>query len=424
MSLAIDDLKSFLDHSPTAWHAAKEMGMRLAMHDFIPLNEEERWDLKKGKKYFVIRDGAFVAFQLPRASLQKTLILASHTDSPALKIKPCPLTQKENMTFISSEVYGAPLLSSWLNRDLCIAGKVALESHEGKIEEHLVHLSDLHLSIPQLAIHLDREVNEKGLLLNKQEHLKALIGIDLEKDFSLEKLLRKVQPCRRLLSHDLYLVPSQSAQWLGTDRSLISSYRIDNLASAHASITAMAIANATSDDVMPIVFSANHEEIGSRTEQGAHGTFLSDVLGRIYTYYDIDEEDRMRVLRKSLCVSLDMAHGYHPCYEARFEPNHRPLLGKGVVIKYNAESKYATSGFGAAQIKSYCQSTNIGHQEFVARSDMGCGSTIGPIIAQKLGVGTVDIGIPQLSMHSAREIMAASDFEDLCKLLTHMIKNG
>ena len=421
MSLAIDDLKSFLDGSPTSYHAVVQMGNRLALHDYIPLHENEKWHLEMGKKYFVARGGAFLAFRMPSQKIDQCTIIGAHTDSPALKIKPNPEIFKDNMTFLSTEVYGGPLLSSWLNRDLCIAGRIVVQNKDGGIEEHLVHIDDALVSIPQLAIHLDRDVNDKGLFINKQEHLKALVGLDLPKEKVLESLLKRSKSFHTLLSFDLMLVPIEPSRYIGANSELISSYRIDNLVSAHAAITAMGVSNHSPATTLQIASFWDHEEIGSKTSEGAYGSLLQDVMTRIFSQSNLSIEDVAIVKSKSICVSVDMAHAFNPNYESKYDANHKPLLGKGITIKYNADHKYATNGPTAAFIIKHCQDLRIPYQSFTVRSDMSCGSTIGPITEHSLGIKTVDIGCPQLSMHSIREVISTQDYADLCLLLKNIL---
>ncbi|MBM3207492.1 MAG: M18 family aminopeptidase [Chlamydiae bacterium] len=421
MSLAIEDLKNFLDHSPTSWHAVKEMGNRLALHDFIPLKESEPWHLEKGKKYFVSRNGAFLSFCLPSQEIDKSLIMASHTDSPGFKLKPNPETIKEGLSLLSAEVYGGPLITSWLNRDLAIAGKVMVSTKDGNIEEKLIFADDCILCIPQLAIHMDRESNDKGPVLNKQDHLKAILGLTTEK--CLESLLRRYLSFQTLLSYDLFLVPVEHSRYLGINNEFISSYRIDNLVSSHASIVALGNNPHPSKYTLQICISWDHEEIGSKSTEGAYSTFLEDVLSRIYSFYNLSEEQKGIIKSKSTCLSIDMAHAYNPNYENKYEPNHKPHLGKGITIKFNADHKYATNSSSAAFVVKACNDLNMNHQKFVVRSDMNCGSTVGPITAHKMGISTVDIGVPQLSMHSCRELICIKDYEDLCIFLSYLIKN-
>ncbi len=412
----LQDLKAFLDTSPTSYHAAMQLEERFLGKDFIPLSEKDKWSLEKGKSYFVRKEGALCAFTLPLKAPLKATILASHTDSPALKLKPSPQIQKENMSLFGVEVYGAPLLSSWLNRDLAIAGKIVMINNEGSLEEKTIFLDDAPLIIPQLAIHLDREVNEKGLILNKQEHLSPLFS--LNKDLDLEALIRRSYPFKTLLGFDLFLVPLEESRFIGADSEMLASYRIDNLLSAHAAAAALAKAKNEKSQTLQIAFFSDHEEIGSKTKEGAASPFLEEVLKRILPLYSLSEEDFFRLKAESLCVSIDMAHALHPNHTAKHDPQHKPLLGKGIVLKYNADHKYATTALSASKIMLLCKHLAIPYQQFTVKSDIPCGSTIGPVIASTLGIPTVDIGCPQLSMHSIREITACQDYIDMVALLT------
>lgn len=426
MSHILTDFKAFLDASPTSWHAVKEIGNRLAVRDFIPLNEEDKWELEPGKKYFVTRGGALCGFCVPKKRPEKALILASHTDSPALKLKPMPGFQKQNMAQFGVEVYGAPLLSSWLNRDLVLAGRIVITDTHDKPEQRLVCLDDAILFIPQLAIHLDREVNEKGLILNKEEHLCPIVGLGENFNLpleALEKLLRRHVSFHRLLSFDLFLVPYEQSRFVGFENEMIASYRIDNLAGAHACLSALGWIEKPSAEMLQMAFFWDNEEIGSRTKDGAASPFLNDTLKRIAFSLQLDPEELMMMKNRSLCVSIDMVHALNPNYPKKHDEHHAPLLGKGIVLKYNADGKYASNALSAAVIVHAAQVLNLNCQSYVCRSDMPCGSTVGPIIAAETGINTVDIGCPQLSMHSIREAMAAQDYLDLVRLLRHLLQD-
>ena len=329
MSHILTDFKAFLDDSPTSWHAVKEIGNRLAIREFVPLNEEEKWHLERGKKYFIERGGALCAFCIPESKPKQAIILAAHTDSPALKLKPQPGFLKENMTQFGVEVYGAPLLSSWLNRDLTLAGRVVVTNGSGEPEERLVFLDDTTLIIPQLAIHLDREVNEKGLQINKQEHLCPIVGLNEESQSpfdALEKLLRRHLSYHSLLSFELFLVPQEQAHFAGMENELLSSYRIDNLTGVHAALSAMGITKKPSKHVLQMALFWDNEEVGSRSKDGAGSPFLNDVLQRIGYSLEIDPEEVHILKSNSLCVSIDMAHALNPNIPKNMIPQHAPLL--------------------------------------------------------------------------------------------------
>ncbi len=426
MSHLIEDFRAFVDNSPTSWHAVEEMGNRLAILDFIPLSESEKWSLEPGKSYFVIRDGSLCGFSLPKQKPKKAALIATHTDSPALKIKPLPEIQKENMTLLGVETYGSPILASWLGRDLGIAGRVVTVDADQNLSEKMVFIDDAPLYIPFLAPHLDRESHEKGLLLNKQDHLIPIATLSDEgfKKGYLEMLLRRQFSFHTLLSFDLFLVPLESSKFIGGSNEMIASYRLDNLASAHAALVALGNPKKTASALLQMALFYDHEEIGSRTETGAESPFFSEILDRIALSYKMDKEELYLLKHNALCLSVDMAQAFNPNYKERYDPEHHALVGKGVVIKYHAGKKYVSHAQGAAAVILLCQKLNLNYQSYVNRSDIGSGSTVGPIFAAQQGITTVDIGCPQLSMHATREVMACQDYYDLCTLLTQFLQDS
>ncbi len=410
----IEDLRDFLDSSPTAWHAVQKLTHRLESLQVKLLDETKKWKLEKGKQYCVQRGGSLCLFTLPKKPPQRMTILGAHTDSPALKLKPNPEIMTDSIHLFETEVYGAPLLSSWLNRDLAIAGRIVTDN----AQEHLVFLDQTPLFIPQLALHLDREVNDKGALVDKQDHLKPILSLK-GKEPLLESLLKKHVKFKELLAFDLFLVPIEKARLLGLSGEMIASYRLDNLVSAHACVTAFAQAKPT--DHLQVVALWDGEEIGSRTAEGAASPFMEDIFKRISAFYEMSEEDFICMKNNSLCVSIDVAHAYNPNFSKKYDPQHRLLPGHGIALKYNSDKKYATDAKTAAPIIAACKKLKLKMQSFSSRSDIPSGSTIGPIFAHSLGIPTVDIGSPIFSMHSAREVMAIQDHLDLCHLLTHLL---
>lgn len=424
MQHLIEDFRSFIHSSPTSWHAAQEMGNRLATLDFIPLNENEKWDLEPGKSYFVVRGGSLCGFSLPKKAPKRAAIITAHTDSPALKIKPLPEMHKENMVMLGVDIYGGPILASWMGRDLGIAGKVVTMNADHVLEEKLVFIDDAPLYIPFLAIHLDREVNEKGLLLNKQEHLVALATLT-EEGFQksyLETLLRRQFSFHTLVSFDLFLVPLEPSKFIGGSSEMLASYRIDNLTSAHAGLVALGRAKKTLPDQLQIAIFYDHEEIGSGTEVGAESPFFSEVFSRICNSFKLSQEEQYVLNHHSFCISADMAHAFNPNYPSRYDAEHKVLLGKGIVIKYNANMRFITHAESASKVIQLCKKLQLNFQSYVNRSDIPSGTTIGPAFAKKMGINTVDIGCPQLSMHAAREVMACRDYYDMCTLLTRFLQ--
>lgn len=416
----IDDLVHFIQHSPTPWHAAGSTNERLSSVDFTPLEEGEPWKLKKGERYFVQREGSICAFSIPKTTPTRLRVLGAHTDSPGLKLKPNPEVQTGPFHQLLVEVYGGPLLSSWLNRDLAIAGRIIVETSQGKIEEKLLFLDEVPLIIPQIAIHLDREVNDKGLLIDKQEQLRPILTLNPTEKPQLEPLLKQYVNFKHLLSFDLFLVPLEAPRFLGPRGEMLASYRLDNLSSSHACITAMASAKIGSTLQLMMLWDA--EEIGSRSAEGAASPFALDVLKRIQHFYGMNEEEWHCFKASSLCVSVDVSHAYNPNYTKKYDLNHQSIPGQGVVIKYNSDKKYATDAKTAAAVISACKQLKLSYQSFASRSDMPSGSTIGPIFASGMGIPTVDIGTALLSMHSIREVISTQDHLDLCTLLTHLLE--
>lgn len=423
MTHLLDDLSDFLAHSPTSWHAAIEMSNRLASLDFIPLYPEEKWKLEKGKKYFSIQDGSIAAFALPEHRLERMSIAAAHTDSPALKLKPHPVIEKKNMVQLGVEVYGAPILPTWMNRDLAIAGRVVVSREDGEIEELLVFLDDAPVIIPTLAPHLDREAFRKGLELNKQDHLSAIASLKFSQDY-IEELIREQHSFLALLDFDLFLVPIESPRFIGKKGEMLASYRLDNLCSTHSGLVALGNLRNPLPDTLSFGIFWDHEEVGSSTQIGAESTFFQDIYSRICNFYQLNLEEEIILRRNSLCLSVDVSHGLNPNYENKYDPRHSPLLGEGLTIKYNADMRYTTSAKTGAFISHLCAELGLKCQKFVNRSDNMAGSTVGPIFATKLGIETVDIGIPELSMHAAREVIACQDHLDMCTLLTHFLRGG
>lgn len=420
MSKIIHDLIDFLDSCPTAWHAVADISQRLKKANFEELQENETWKIKPGGAYYVTRNGSTLgAFIVPKKAPESVRILGAHTDSPTFKLKPKPEFMKENMLMLGVEIYGGPLITSWLNRDLGIAGRIVYKDSKHKIQEALVKLDSAPVVIPQLAIHLDRNVNENGLLLNKQEQLAAIAALHnphKKQSSYLEALLHKEIPKLKLLGHDLFLYPLEKARLIGEKQEMLSSYRIDNLGGVHAILTALTSAQSDRDQLKIALFWDN-EEIGSNTAQGAGSPFLAQILERICLALSLGREDFFRLTSGGLCVSVDLTHALHPNYSDKHEPRHQVLLNSGIVIKSNAQYRYASDARTSGIIALACEQHNIPYQYFVSRNDIASGTTIGPIAAHLLGMATVDIGYPQLSMHSCRELTGCHDHEAMCKLL-------
>jgi aspartyl aminopeptidase len=424
--MLIQNLITFLNESPTAWHAVDNATQKLSDAGFEELIEANSWKILLGGKYYIKRNGSSLcAFIIPKKTPESLRLLASHTDSPTLKLKPNAEFQKENMIMLGLEVYGGPLLTSWLNRELGIAGRVFTQNKNGERQESLINLTSAPVIIPQLAIHLDRNVNEQGLILNKQEHLSALAAI-LDNPVKnegkyLENLLHTQLEFNKLLSHELYLYPLQPARLIGSNKEMIASYRIDSLASVHAALSALIHSQETSAKRIKMILFWDNEEIGSSTAQGASSPFLAHILERILLSLNMDKEEYFKLISKSLCVSIDLAHALNPNYIDKHDPQHRPLLNKGIVLKSNAQHRYASDASTSAIIIEACNQLNLPFQWFISRGDVPCGSTIGPIHSSATGMSTVDIGCAQLSMHSCREIIGCQDQLEMCQLLAKIL---
>ena len=388
----------FLDGSVTPYHTVE--GIRALLSQS-----------KAGKLKIWERGGALVAVREPQEACadSKFRVALAHTDFPTLKVTPNPDVRSAGIQTLHPEIYGSPIYTSWLDRDLGYAGILAYEMH-GKIETK-VFRSDKLVRIPQLAVHLNRSVNQDGLKVNPQTDLNALWTAREGARF-VDALQKELPEGATLLDFDVQLFDAQPAQLGGLDNEWIYSGRLDNLSSCHAVASAMACAPVPEKDILVAAF-FNNEEVGSETREGAAGNFLRSVLEEVTTGVDLND-----ALSSSLALSIDMAHAEHPNITQKHDPNRAPILGGGVVLKTNSQKRYASDVFSNARCKMICKQSNISYQTFVMRNDMPCGSTVGPAISSALGIPTVDIGEPMLSMHSIREMTAVKDHEDMIRLVS------
>jgi aspartyl aminopeptidase len=417
------DLLTFIDRSPTPFHAVQEMASTLSEKGFQELDETDAWGLASNGKYFLTRNGSsLIAFTVGSKPDNGFKIIGAHTDSPNLRLKPNAGFAKSGYLQLGVEVYGGVLLSTWTDRDLSLAGRVILGNKKKPISK-LVRFEEPLLRIPQLAIHLNRDVNKKGLLLNEQNHLPPIFSLQ-NKSSSDEILLTMISrqlKCRPadVIGLELSLYDTQPGTIAGPEGEFIYSSRLDNLASCHSALHALT-ESTQKDPAARVIAFYDHEEIGSETAQGAGSSFLKDVLERI-TLND-DRETFFRAMAKSFFISADMAHAVHPNYSDKHDSQHMPLINGGPVIKSNANQRYATDGVSSAWFEALCKKAGVPVQKFVVRSDLGCGSTIGPITAANLGIRTVDVGNPMLSMHSIREMAGAKDHELMIKAFKEYFK--
>lgn len=423
----LSDLLAFLSSSPTPFHAVAEARKRLDAVGFTLLDESEPWGersggaLKPGKYYVTSGGSNLIAFRVPDGEAKGFRLLGAHTDSPNLRLKPKPVYAQEGYLQLGVEVYGGVLLNSWLDRDLGIAGRVTVRERDGSIGTRLLKVDRPLFRVPQLAVHLDREVNDKGLVLNRQEHMAPIFGLGGADTDALAELVQKethVEPSD-VLGMDLMLHDVTPACVAGAGGEFLFSGRLDNLAMCHASISALLSCQASA--FVPLIALFDHEEIGSETMHGAGSAFLPRVLERIAG----SREAFLRMCPASFFVSADMAHAVHPNYASRHEPRHKPRLNGGPVIKVNAQQRYATDGRTAALFADICRREDVPVQHYSHRTDLPCGTTIGPIVATLLGIPTVDVGNPMLSMHSAREMCGTQDPALMVRALGRMLgENG
>ncbi|WP_347988702.1 M18 family aminopeptidase [Methylomonas sp. AM2-LC] len=411
------DLLSFIDSSPSPWHVCASIETRLQKFQFRRLYETEAWNLVKGGRYYVVRDdSSLVLFVLGKQPLLDTgfKILGAHTDSPGLRLKPNPLLHTDKLLRLALEVYGGPILATFTDRDLSLAGRVAFRNDNGGIDCRLLDFEKVLLRLPNLAIHMNRAVNEEGLKLNKQSELAAIIATYIQQqlpDTYLQDLLATTLGIRseRILSWELNVYDTQKGVFWGVDQAFYANSQLDNLASCHAGLTALLDeATLNSDNSLVCAF-FDHEEIGSESMKGAAGSFLPDVLIRIVNAVAKENDAQQRTFANSFMISADMAHAYQPNYPAAYESNHKVIVNQGPVIKTNANHRYATDCQSEAQFITYCEQAGVPYQKYAHRGDLPCGSTIGPIASAKLGIRTVDVGNPMWAMHSVRESAGVLD---------------
>lgn len=395
-----NDLRAYLDAAPSPHHAVAEAVRRLGEAGFTPLDERERWSLAPGDQRYVVRDGgSVIAFRVGTAPLADAgaRLIGTHTDSPTFRVRPHSDVTRAGYRLVGVEPYGGMLAHTWMDRDLTVAGRVVLR--DGTVQ--LVRLEGSRLRMPSLAIHLDRGVSD-GLVLDRQRHLVPVLGLDSEPDLLAQ--LGFVEG--EVVGHDLVLTDTQPAGVVGSG--WISGPRLDNLGSCHSALHALASAAAARHTQLWVA--NDHEEVGSGSAEGARGSFLEDVLVRLVAATgDTDPQAYRQAVSRSRLVSADMAHAVHPNYPERHEPHHTPELGGGPVLKHNANQSYATDATTQAWFASCAASVDVPVQHFVTRADLPCGSTIGPLTATRLGLATVDVGSPMLSMHSCRELASMDD---------------
>lgn len=416
------DLLNFIDLSPSPWHAVNTVEKQLTKAGFTALNEAHAWRLETGKSYFVTRGGAsIIAFTIGKQALADTgfRIVGAHTDSPGLRLKPHAAFGSDGLVRIGVEVYGGPILATFTDRDLSIAGRVTVRTPDGHATR-LLKFDNALMRLPNLAIHMNREVNDKGLVLNKQTGLPLLFaesedGVAADRQFLAYIAESLGVATAEILTFELNVFDTQKGTFWGANHEFIADSQLDNLASCHAAVTALLAAeNPLSTSVCALF---DHEEVGSESVAGASGSFLADIINRIAANTGLNSEDRLRALAQSFFISADMAHAYHPNHAGAYEPCHHVLVNKGPVIKTNANQRYASNADTSARFITLCERAGVPYQQYAHRTDLGCGSTIGPIVASSLGVPTVDVGSPMWAMHSIRESAGVLDHSFMAAVL-------
>ena len=416
----VNGLIDFIKSSPTPFHAVQTMVDILEQNDFKRLEESESWSISaksQAERFYVTRnDSSIIAFQLNQSLVENGMrMVGAHTDSPCLKVKPNPEIINNHYLQLGVEVYGGVLLNPWFDRDLSLAGRVSYLNKDGNIEHQLINLEKAIAVIPSLAIHLDREAN-KERSINQQDHLPPVLmklpekKADAKVDFN--KILLKIintnrhatnqSKAAKILDYELSFYDVQPPAVIGLHDDFIASARLDNLLSCYTGL--MALVNNDGGQNSLLVCN-DHEEVGSMSAAGAQGPFLKSVLQRLSD----SGESFARLIANSTMISADNAHGVHPNYADKHDANHGPKLNDGPVIKVNANQRYASNSETSALFKRLCELADVPVQSFVVRSDMACGSTIGPITASEIGVKTVDVGVPTFAMHSIRELAGRWD---------------
>jgi len=435
------ELIAFIDASPSPWHAVANAEARLQKNGYTRLEEEDRWQLAAGGRYYVVRGGAsMIAFVQGSRPIAEAgfRIVGAHTDSPGFRVKPKAALAGDGLARLAVEVYGGPILATFTDRDLSLAGRVVLRTAAGQ-QTRLLRFERPLLRLPNLAIHMNREVNEQGLKLNKQTELPLILGQLGEGagEDDAEALLRKLltdavhadgtrsdsnhADAADLLSWELAVYDVQKGCLWGANEEFIASRQLDNLASCYAALTALIATNQPAATCVTALF--DHEEVGSESAAGAGSSFITDVLARISAHAKLDEEDRQRAMARSFFISADMAHAYNPNFPNAYEPGHKVSVNGGPVIKTNSNQRYTTNAETAARFIGFCEKAGVPFQQYAHRSDLGCGSTIGPIVASQLGVASVDVGSPMWAMHSARESAGVHDHAYMIAALAAAFKS-
>lgn len=427
----VQDLLNFIDASPSPWHAVETLEKRLQHAGFSRLSESDKWTLAPAGRHYVVRDDssliAFIVGDKPPAE-KGFKIIGAHTDSPGLRVKPNAAVLFDGLIRIGVEVYGGPILATFTDRDLSLAGRISYKADDGRIVSRLLRFEEPLLRLPNLAIHMNRTVNDEGLKLNKQLELPLLLTTYAEQQLPPDYFYRLLEQAtgidkESILSWELNVYDTQKGAFWGPENEFYADSQLDNLASCHAGLNALLDESRKQTDSTLVCAFFDHEEIGSESHKGADGCFLPDVLERVAYALGQGRDDYQRALTQSFMISADMAHAYQPNFPNAYEPDHKVIVNKGPVIKVNANLRYTSESVSEAMFKDWCRQACVEWQQYSHRTDIGCGSTIGPMLSARLGIRTVDVGNPMWAMHSIRESAGVKDHHDLIKVLRCFFTN-
>ena len=421
----VQHLLDFIDASPSPWHVIKSVEAQLASFNFKKLDETLSWSLESGGRYYVVRDeSSVIIFVLGQKPLVETgfKMIGAHTDSPGLRIKPNAATGVDGLLRLGVEIYGGPILATFTDRDLSLAGRINYKDTNNNIVSSLINFDRPLLRLPNLAIHMNRMVNEEGLTLHKQNELPLILSALAQECLPqtyFSELLQEQSACEteRILSWDLAVYDTQKGAFWGAENEFYANSQLDNLASCHAALQGLLDDTVLENEATLVCAFFDHEEIGSESNKGADGSFLGDVLKRISLVTENNKEDFTRALAKSFMVSADMAHAYQPNFPLAYDPDHKVFVNKGPVIKVNANQRYSTESVSQAMFVDWCEQASVPYQKYSHRSDLACGSTIGPITSARLGIRSVDVGNPVWAMHSIRESAGVLDHGYMIKVM-------
>jgi len=426
----VQQLLDFIDASPSPWHAVATLEQQLLTQHFQRLYETDCWTLQPNQRYYVIRDdSSIIAWIMASTPLAEHgfNIVGAHTDSPGLRVKPQAINSLEGFLRVNVEVYGGPILATFADRDLSLAGRLTYKNDHGLIATTLLRFNDALVRLPNLAIHMNRGVNEDGLKFQKHAELPLILSTVVEQQLPADyftALLREQSgiATAQILGWDLAVYDTQKGTFWGANHEFYANSQLDNLASCHAAMTALLANESATAPATQLCAFFDHEEIGSESHKGAGGSFLPDILQRIAFATQTNAEDFARAMAKSFLISADMAHAYQPSFPLAYDADHKAIVNNGPVIKVNANQRYSTEGPTEALFIEWCQEVGVPYQRYSHRCDLPCGSTIGPITSAKLGVRSLDIGNPMWAMHSLRESAGVLDHQYLIRVLQHFFK--